>query len=106
MHYTNYRFRNFVQYAGKGAFMDAEFYPMRWYLFNTGEAFKAYSWATQMLPLFLDRSGHSEELIAYACQARIMCNDYLNFTYTLEQQRRSAQAAVKAYLRRVEDEWT
>ncbi|PPQ87306.1 hypothetical protein CVT25_002057 [Psilocybe cyanescens] len=106
MHHTNYRFRQFVQDAGKGAFVDAEFHPMRWYLFNMGEAFEAYSYATQMLPLFLDKSGHSEELIAYACQARIMHNDYLNFTYSLEEHRRSDQAAVKAYLRRVEDEWT
>ncbi|PPQ81151.1 hypothetical protein CVT25_015203 [Psilocybe cyanescens] len=106
MYYANHRFRNFVEDAGKGAFVDTEFHPMRWYRFNTGEAFYAYFWAIQMLPLFLDKSGSSEKLIACARQARIRPdNDYLNFTYlSLEKRQRSAQAAVKAYLRRVEDE--
>ncbi|PPQ86592.1 hypothetical protein CVT25_006118 [Psilocybe cyanescens] len=102
MYYTNYRFRNFVQ---KGAFVDAEFHPMRWYRFNMGDGFLAYLWAIMILPLLLDKSGYSQELIAYARQDRIMRNnDYLNFTYSsLEQERRSVQVAVKAYLRRVED---
>ncbi|PPQ82759.1 hypothetical protein CVT25_009230 [Psilocybe cyanescens] len=109
MYYTNQHFYNFFKEAGKGAFVDAElWHPMRLDRFNTGEAFYAYSWAIEMLPLFLDKSGYSEELIAYARQARIMRNnDYLNFTYSEEEQRRRyAQAAVKAYLRRTEDEWT
>ncbi|PPQ91849.1 hypothetical protein CVT25_000798 [Psilocybe cyanescens] len=105
MYYTNHRFGKFVGDAGKGAFVDAEFYSMPWSLFNVGEASLAYSRTIEMLPLFLDKSGYSEELIAYAPQARIMrTNDYLNFTYSKwDKRRRSAQAAVKAYLRRIED---
>ncbi|PPQ94571.1 hypothetical protein CVT25_011518 [Psilocybe cyanescens] len=105
MHYTNYRFRNFVQDIGKGVFVDAEFHPMRWYQFNTGDALHAYFWAVLMLPPFLAKSGYSEELIAYARKARIMRNsDYLTFIESLlEDERRSAQGAVNAYLRRVED---
>ncbi|PPQ91222.1 hypothetical protein CVT25_001180 [Psilocybe cyanescens] len=105
MYYTNHRFRNFVDDTGKGVFVDAEFHPMRWYLFNTGEAFLAYSWAIMMLPPFLDKAGYSAELIAYARQASIRRhNNYLNLRYPpLESTQRSAQAAVKAYLRRVDD---
>ncbi|PPQ88015.1 hypothetical protein CVT25_001100 [Psilocybe cyanescens] len=104
MYYTNDRFRNFVQGTGKGAFVDAEFHPMRWYLINMDETFDTYFWAILRLPLFLDKSGYSAQLIAYARQARIRRNnDYLNFNYlSLEDKRRSAQAAVKAYLRRVD----
>ncbi|PPQ86275.1 hypothetical protein CVT25_005517 [Psilocybe cyanescens] len=106
MYYTNRSFHNFVYASEKGAFVDVEFHPMRWYRFNTGEAFYAYFWAIQMLPLLLDKSGYSEELIAYARKTRIRRdNDYLNFRdpNNVEKCRKSAQAAVKAYLRRVED---
>ncbi|PPQ95031.1 hypothetical protein CVT25_000495 [Psilocybe cyanescens] len=106
IYYTDYRFRNFVRDAGKGAFVDAEFHPTRWYRFNTGEAFWAYLWAIEMVPLLLDKSGYSEELIAYARKTRIRRdNDYLNFVEfnDVEKYRKSAQAALKAYLRRVED---
>ncbi|PPQ88763.1 hypothetical protein CVT25_008619 [Psilocybe cyanescens] len=103
--YTGNRFYKFVREAGKGAFVDAELRPMRWWQLNIGEAYRAYSWAIQTLPLLLDKSGYSEELIAYAHQASIMrTNDYLNFTFSeWDKKRRSAQAAVKAYLRRAED---
>ncbi|PPQ93124.1 hypothetical protein CVT25_003362 [Psilocybe cyanescens] len=104
MYYTDDRFCSFVSGAGKGVFVDAEFHPMRWHLFNTGEAFYAYFLANQILPRLLDKSGYSEELIAYAHQARIVRNhDYLNFESSLEYTERYAQAAVKAYIRRVED---
>ncbi|PPQ94576.1 hypothetical protein CVT25_011523 [Psilocybe cyanescens] len=105
MHYTNYRFHNFVQDIGKGVFVDAEFHPMRWYQFNTGEALHAYFWAVLMLPSLLAKSGYSEELIAYARQVRIRRNNnYHNFKYlTLEQEQRAARTAVKAYVRRAED---
>ncbi|PPQ92453.1 hypothetical protein CVT25_009670 [Psilocybe cyanescens] len=105
MYYTDYHFHNFIQGARKGDFVDTEFHPMQWDLFNSGEALYAYLWAIRMLPSFLDKSDYSEELIAYARQTKIRCNnDYLNFIYSsLEQERKSARAAVKAYLRRAED---
>ncbi|PPQ88930.1 hypothetical protein CVT25_005268 [Psilocybe cyanescens] len=104
MYYTNDRYIDFVQAAGKGAFIDAQFHPIRWYRFNTGEAFHAYFWALKVLPPLLGKSGYSEELVAYARKAGIMrSNDYLNFIYPqLAQKWRSAQAAVKAYLRGAE----
>ncbi|PPQ90599.1 hypothetical protein CVT25_006171 [Psilocybe cyanescens] len=104
MYYTNHWFRNFVEDTGKGVFVDADFHPKRWYLFNMGDVFYSYFWAIVMLPLFLGKSSYSEELIAYARQAKITHhNDYLNcISSFLEPKRRSAQAAVKAYLRRVD----
>ncbi|PPQ91223.1 hypothetical protein CVT25_001181 [Psilocybe cyanescens] len=104
---TNYRFCDFVKDTGKGVFVDIEFHPIPRHLFKPDEAYAAYAWAIQMLPLLLDNSGYSEELIVYARQTRLRRNNhYLDFTYlSSEQHRRSVQAAVKAYLRRVEDEW-
>ncbi|PPQ94680.1 hypothetical protein CVT25_009591 [Psilocybe cyanescens] len=105
MYYTNYHFRTFVEDAGKGAFVDAEFHPIQWYRFNTGEAFYAYSWAIRMLPLLFRQSDFSEELSAYASQVRIRRNhNYLYFGYpSLEHEQRSARTVVKAYVRRAED---
>ncbi|PPQ91639.1 hypothetical protein CVT25_013194 [Psilocybe cyanescens] len=107
---TNGRFREFVFQtvtAGTQYMDDTPQYMPRVHVMTRHERERigSFGWAMHVLPVFLERSGHSEELVACARHARIMrINDYSSpLGKDLGRKRRSAALnAIKAYLRRVE----